>query len=79
MADRITKSEDRQDHVQQNEMSDKDRTHNTTLKIKAVVTPTLQKLDTYSLQGHKIIKNHFYHSRASTQYIDCGSSTDNNF
>ena len=40
-ADRNRKSEDRQDHGQQNE--DKHRTHNTTLKTKAGVTRTLQK------------------------------------
>ena len=31
----IVKSEDRQDHGQQNETKDKHRTHNTTLKTKA--------------------------------------------
>ena len=40
---RIVKSEDRQDHGQQNETKDKHRTHNTTLKTKAGVTRTLQK------------------------------------
>ena len=39
----IVKSEDRQDHGQQNETKDKHRTHNTTLKTKAGVTRTLQK------------------------------------
>ena len=39
----IVMSEDRQDHGQQNEMKDKHRTHNTTLKTKAGVTRTLQK------------------------------------
>ena len=34
----IVKLEDRQDHGQQNEMKDKHRTHNTTLKTKAGVT-----------------------------------------
>ena len=32
---KIVKSEDRQDHGQQNETKDKYRTHNTTLKTKA--------------------------------------------
>ena len=41
--DRNRKSEDRQDHGQQNETKDKHRTHNTTLKTKAGVTRTLQK------------------------------------
>ena len=40
----IVKSEDRQDHGQQNETKDKYRTHNTTLKTKARVTRILQKL-----------------------------------
>ena len=35
----IVKSEDRQDHGQQNEMKDKHRTHNTTLKSKARSDP----------------------------------------
>ena len=39
----IVKSEDRQDHGQQNETKNKHRTHNTTLKTKARVTLTLQK------------------------------------
>ena len=39
----IVKSEDRQDHGQQNETKDKYRTHNTTLKTKAGITRTLQK------------------------------------
>ena len=39
----IVKSEDRQDHGQQNETKDKHRTHNTMLKTKAGVTRTLQK------------------------------------
>ena len=39
----IVKSEDRQDHGQQNETNDKHRTHNSTLKTKAGVTRTLQK------------------------------------
>ena len=39
----IVKSEDRQDHGQQNETKDKHRTHDTTLKTKAGVTRTLQK------------------------------------
>ena len=39
----IVKSEDRQDHGQQNEAKDKHRTHNTTLKLKAGITRTLQK------------------------------------
>ena len=39
----IVKSEDRQDHGQQNETKDKHRTHNTTLKTKAVIARTLQK------------------------------------
>ena len=39
----IVKSEDRQDHSQQNETKDKHRKHNTTLKTKAGVTRTLQK------------------------------------
>ena len=34
-ADRNRKSEDRQDHGQQNETKNKHRTHNTTLKTKA--------------------------------------------
>ena len=38
----IEKSEDRQDHGQQNETKDKYRTHNTKLKTKAGVTRTLQ-------------------------------------
>ena len=42
-ADRNRKSEDRQDHGQQNETKDKHRTQNTTLKTKAGVTRTLQK------------------------------------
>ena len=37
------KSEDRQDHGQQNKMKDKHRTHDTTLTNKAGVTITLQK------------------------------------
>ena len=41
--DRNRKSEDRQDHGQQNETKDKHRAHNTTLKTKAGVTRTLQK------------------------------------
>ena len=41
-ADRNRKSEDRQDHDQQNETKDKHRTHNTTLKTKPGVTRTLQ-------------------------------------
>ena len=36
------KSKDIQDHDQQNEMKDKHRIHNITLKTKAVVTLTLQ-------------------------------------
>ena len=39
----IVKSEDRQDHGQQNETKDKHTTHNTTLKTKAGITRTLQK------------------------------------
>ena len=39
----IIKSEDRQEHGEQNETKDKHRTHNTTLKTKAGVTRTLQK------------------------------------
>ena len=39
----IVKSEDRQDHGQQNETKDKHRTHNTTLKTKAGIKRTLQK------------------------------------
>ena len=39
----IVKSEDRQDHGQQNETKDKHRTHNTTQKTKARETLTLQK------------------------------------
>ena len=39
----IVKSENRQDHGQQNETKDKHRTQNTTLKTKARVTRTLQK------------------------------------
>ena len=39
----IVKSEDRQDHGQQNETKDKHRTDNTTLKTKAGITRTLQK------------------------------------
>ena len=42
-AGRNRKSEDRQDHCQQNETQDKHITHNTTLKTKAGVTRTLQK------------------------------------
>ena len=42
-ADRNRKSEDRQDHGQQNETKDKHRTHNTTLQTKAGVTRSLQK------------------------------------
>ena len=38
----IFKSEDRQDHGEQNETKDKHRPHNTTLKTKAGVTRTLQ-------------------------------------
>ena len=38
----IVKSEDRQDHGQQNETKDKHRTQNTTLNTKAGVTRTLQ-------------------------------------
>ena len=40
---KIVKSEDRQEHGQQNEMKDKHRKYNTTLKTKAGVTQTLQK------------------------------------
>ena len=36
------KSEDKQDHGQQNETKDKHRTHNTTLKTKTAVTLTVQ-------------------------------------
>ena len=43
MQTEIVNSEDRQDHGQHNETKDKHRTHNTTLKTKAVVTGTLQK------------------------------------
>ena len=39
-ADRNRKSEDGQDHGQQNETKDKHRTHNTTLKTKAGVSQT---------------------------------------
>ena len=39
----IVKSEDREDHGQQNETKEKHRTHNTTLKTKAGITRTLQK------------------------------------
>ena len=39
----IVRSEDRQDHGQQNETKDKHRTHNTTLKTKDGVTRTLPK------------------------------------
>ena len=39
----IVKSEYTQDHGQQIETKDKRRTHNSTLKTKAGVTPTLQK------------------------------------
>ena len=39
----IVKSEDRQDHGQQNETKEKHRTHNNILKTKARVTRTLQK------------------------------------
>ena len=39
----IIQSEDRQGHGQQNEMKDKHRAHNITLKIKAGITRTLQK------------------------------------
>ena len=39
----IVKSEDRQDHGQQNETKDKHRTDNTTLKTKAGITRTLEK------------------------------------
>ena len=42
-ADRNRKSEDRQDHGQQNETKDKHRTHNTSLKTKAGVTRTIKK------------------------------------
>ena len=42
-SDRNRKSEDRQDHGQQNETKAKHRTHNTTLKTEAGVTRTLQK------------------------------------
>ena len=38
----IDKSEDRQDHGQQNETKDKHRTHNTTLTTKAGVTRALK-------------------------------------
>ena len=51
----IVKSEDRQDHGQQNETKDKHRTHNTTLETKAGVTQTLQKQDrTFSYWGEKL-------------------------
>ena len=39
----IVKSEDRQDHGQQNETKDKHIKHNTTLETKAGVTRTLKK------------------------------------
>ena len=39
----IVKSEDRQEHGQQNETKDKHRTHNTTLKTKAGIIRTLKK------------------------------------
>ena len=39
----IVKSEDRQDHGQQNKTKDKHRTYNITLKTKAGITRTLQK------------------------------------
>ena len=38
----IAKSEDRQDHGQQNETKDKYKTYNTTLKTKAGITRSLQ-------------------------------------
>ena len=38
----IVKSEDKQDHGQQNETKDKHTTHNTTLKTNAVVIQTLE-------------------------------------
>ena len=47
----IVKSEDRQDHGQQNETKDKYRTHNTTLKTKAGVTRTLQKQGEFRWSG----------------------------
>ena len=40
---KIVKSEDRQDHGQPNEMIEKHKKHNTSLKTKAGVTRTLQK------------------------------------
>ena len=43
VADIIVKSEDRQDHGQLIETKAKHRTHNTTLKTKAVVTRVLKK------------------------------------
>ena len=39
----IVKTEDRKDHGLQNEMKNKHRSHNTTLRTKAGVTRTLQK------------------------------------
>ena len=47
----IIKSEDRQDHGQQNETKDKQRTHNTTLKYKAGVTRTLQNQGEFRCSG----------------------------
>ena len=47
----IVKSEDSQDHGQQNETKDKLRTHNTTLKTKAGVTRNLQKPGEFRCSG----------------------------
>ena len=47
----IVMSEDEQDHGQQNETKDKHRTHNTTLKTKAGVTRTLQKIRVSSFKN----------------------------
>ena len=47
----IVKSENRQNHGQQNETKDKHRTHNTTLKTYAGVTRTLQKPGEFRCSG----------------------------
>ena len=58
----IVKSEDRQDHGQQNETKDKHRTHNTTLKTKAGVTQILQKPGWVQVlwQGNQLLL-HWWH------------------
>ena len=53
----IVKSEDRQEYGQQNEMKDKPRTHNTTLKTKAGVTRKLQ-----GIKGKKCKNSNYFTS-----------------